>query len=68
MRQKGGVVSIRPMSRVRWEERQQHEHPVQRDIGKGVKYNHPCDNRDVFRANNGVMVLRPLLGMGTDTR
>ena len=63
-----GVVSIRPMLTVRWEEQQQHEHPVQKVIGKGVWYNHLCDNRDVFQANNGIMVLRPLLGMRTDTR
>jgi hypothetical protein len=67
MRQKrGGVISIQLMSRVWWEEWQQHEHPVQRSVGKSVKYNHLCNNHDVFWANNGVMVLRPLLGMGTD--
>jgi len=49
-----GVVSVRPMSRVRWEEQQQQEHPVQGGVGKGVQYNHLGDNRDGFQANNGV--------------
>ena len=39
-----GVISVRPISRMRWDERQ--EHPVQGDA-KGV--HHP---RDAFQANN----------------
>ena len=42
-----GVVSVRPMSRVRWDERQE-QHPGQGDA-KGVQ--HP---RDAFQASNGV--------------
>jgi len=48
------VISVQPMSRVRWEEQQQHEHPVQGSFGKGVQYNHLRDNYDAFQANNGV--------------
>jgi hypothetical protein len=33
LRTPGGVVSARPMSRVRWEEEQQQEHPVQGGVG-----------------------------------
>jgi len=48
-----GFGSVRPMSRVRWEEQQQH--PAQGGVGKkGVQYNHLCDNRDAFYADNGV--------------
>ena len=47
-----GVVNVRPMSRVLWEEQRQQEHPVRGGVGKGIQYNHLRDNRDAFRANN----------------
>jgi len=30
------VISVQPMSRVRWEEQQQHGHPVQGSFGKSI--------------------------------
>ena len=42
----GHEDSVRPMSRIRWEEQQ---HPAQGGVGKtGVRYNHLRDNRDAF--------------------
>ena len=50
-----GVVSVGPMSRVRWEGQQQQD-LVQRGVEKDVQYNHLRDDRDgdAFQANNCV--------------